>query len=64
MHIAILEIIVLRFNMQGADVNEHTNHKCHVFTFLNLCKRKVFLSIRMPSVICVHFSQFVDHCVT
>ena len=33
------------------------------FWFL-LCKRKTMLSTLMPCVICVHFSQLVDHCVT
>jgi hypothetical protein len=49
--------------MRGEDIFENTNGKCHVFTFL-VCKRKIFLSIVMASVICVHFSQVVDHCVT
>ena len=30
-----LEMIVLRFNMQGEDIMEHTNGKCHMFTFQN-----------------------------
>ena len=49
--------------MQGEDILENANGKCHVFTFL-VRKRKIFLSIVMASVICVHFSQLVDHCVT
>ena len=28
-----LEMIVLRFSIQGKDIVEHTNGKCHVFTF-------------------------------
>ena len=30
--------------------------------YILVCKRKKFLSILMPSVIRVHFSQLVDHC--
>ena len=32
--IGILELIVLGFSMQGEDILEHTNGKCHVFTFM------------------------------
>ena len=35
--------------------------KCHVFYIL-VCKRKIFLSILMVGVICVHFSQLIYHC--
>ena len=35
--------------------------KCDVFYILE-CKRKIFLSILMACVICVHFNQLVDHC--
>ena len=38
---------------------ECTNDKCHVFTVL-VCKRKIFLSMLMASVIRVHFSQLID----
>ena len=55
-------MIVLRSSIHWADIIVHTNGKCHVFTFL-VCKRKIFLSILMLSVICVHFSQLVDHYV-
>ena len=58
----ILEI-VLRFGMQGEDIIEHTNGKCHVFYTL-VCKRNVFSSILMPSVLSVQFNQLADHCVT
>ena len=47
-----LKMMVLCFIMQGKDVIER---KCHVFYIL-VCTRKIFLSILMPSVICVHFS--------
>ena len=50
----------LPFLYARGNVFEHLNGKCHVFT----CKKKVFFSIQMISVICVHFSQLVDHCVT
>jgi hypothetical protein len=34
----VLEVIVLRLSMQGEDVIEHANAKCHVFTLtINLC---------------------------
>ena len=51
-HYLNLEMIVLHFNMQGEDIMEHTNDKCHVLTFS--CARETFFSILMPSVICVH----------
>jgi hypothetical protein len=60
--IGILEMIVWRFSVQGEDSFEHDNGKCHVFYIL-VCKRKVFMSILMPSVIGVHFRQLVDHIV-
>ena len=56
-------MIVLHFSMQGEDIVEQTNGKCHVFTF-KYAREKYFLNILMPSVICVHFSQLIDHCVT
>ena len=55
-------MVVLHSSMKREDIIEHTNGKCHVFAFL-VCKRKIFLSILMSGVICVHFSQLVDHCV-
>lgn len=48
------------FSMQGEDVCERTNGKRHVFYIL-VCMRKLFLSILMPCVICVHFGQLVNH---
>jgi hypothetical protein len=54
-------MIVLHFSMQGEDSIEHTSGKRHLYTFL-VCKRKIFLSILMPNVICVHFGQLIDHC--
>jgi hypothetical protein len=54
-------MIVLRFKMQREDIFEHTNDKCHVFHIL-VCKRKTCLSTVMANVICVHFSQLIDHC--
>lgn len=32
-HIKILEMIVVQFGMQGEDVVEHIDGKCHVCTF-------------------------------
>ena len=32
--------------------------------YISICKRKIFSIILMPTVICVHFSHLVDHCVT
>ena len=55
-------MIVLHFSMRGEDILDRTNGKCHVFTFL-VCKRKIFLSILMASIICVHFSQLVETTV-
>ena len=36
----------------------------HLGTEGVVCKWKIFLSILMPSVICVHFNQHVDYYVT
>ena len=48
--------------MQGEESFDRTNGKCHFYIIA--CKSKTFLSIViMASVICVHFSQLVDHCV-
>jgi hypothetical protein len=32
-HNGIYGMIILRVNMQGEDIIEHTNAKCHVLTF-------------------------------
>ena len=32
-----------------------------VMFYILVCKKKIFLSIQMASVICVHLSQLVDH---
>ena len=45
------------------DVVEHTNGKCHVFTF-QYTRGRCFGHTGAQSIICVHFSQLVDHCVT
>ena len=47
--------------MQGEDIMEHTNGKSHVFTF---SKQEEDVLEHTSSVVCVYFSQFVDHCVT
>ena len=59
----ILEMMIFSSSMQGEDILEHANAKCHGVYFL-LCKRKRFLTMSMPNVICVHISQLVDHYVT
>ena len=56
-------MLVLCFSMQIEDIIDHTNGECHVLCY-SLQKEKIFLSILMPSVTCVNFSQFVDHCET
>jgi hypothetical protein len=48
--------------MQEEDIFESTNGKCHILKIL-VCKKKIFLSILMASVICVHCSQLVDQCM-
>ena len=51
-------MILLLFNIHGVDVIEHTD----VSHFS--MQEKLFLSMLMPSFICVQFSQLVDHYVT
>ena len=60
-HIGILQVIVSRLSMQEEESFDCTYGKCHVYIIA--CKRRIFLSILMASVICVHFSQLVDHYV-
>ena len=55
-------MIVLRFSVQRKDIFDCTIGKYQVFTFL-VCKRKIFLSILMATIICVHFSQLVEHYI-
>ena len=54
-------MIILCFIMEGNFFVEYTYGKYHVFTFF-VCKRKILLSILMPSVSYVHFNQLVDYC--
>ena len=49
-------MMVLRFSMQGECVIEHSDGKCHAIYIL-VCKRRIFLSIRMSSVTCVQFQS-------
>ena len=56
-------MIVLCFSMQGEDIFERTNGKCH-FVYTVICKRTIFLSMQMVGVAFVQFSQLVDDCVT
>ena len=61
-HIGILEMIVLRFGMQGEDIVEHTiNQQVSCLRFS--VQEEVILKHTMSRVICVYFSQLVDHCV-
>ena len=53
----------MRFRMQREDILKHTNGKCRV-VYVLVCKRKIFLSLRMSSAFCVRFSQLIDHSVT
>jgi hypothetical protein len=55
-------MILLLFNIQGVDIIDHTNGKCNALRF-DMQKNK-FLSMLMPSAICVNFSRHVDHCVS
>jgi hypothetical protein len=56
-------MIVLCFIMQGGDIVEHTNGKCHLIHFsmqeedIPECKSNAQLSF-------VYTFQLVDHCVT
>ena len=50
------------FGMQGEDIIEHVNGKCHV-VYISICERKIVLSVLVLNVICSHFSQLVDHCL-
>lgn len=43
----MLEMKILHFNMQGEDITEHTNGKCHVLRFLYVRER--FSNILMPN---------------
>jgi hypothetical protein len=55
-------MIVLCFNMQGKYTFEHTHDNSHLFTIS--MQEEDTLDQTMPNVICVHFSQLLDHCVT
>ena len=59
----MLETMIMDASKSKEDIIEHTDGNRHVFTNL-VCKRKIFLSTLIPSAICVHFSQLVDHYVT
>ena len=56
-------MIILCSNVQGEDIFARTNG-VWLCVYILVCKRKIFLSILMADVNCVHFSQLVDHCVT
>lgn len=48
--------------MQEENNVEHTNGMCQASMLVS--KRKIILSMIMPSVMCLCYSQIVDHCVT
>ena len=52
-------MIGLHSSMEEEDVSEQVS--C---AYILVCKRKILSSILVLSVICVHFSVSVDHCVT
>ena len=52
---------VLCFSMQGKDAFEHTHDTSHLFIIS--MQEEDTLDQRMPNVICIHFSQLLDHCV-
>jgi hypothetical protein len=56
-------MIVLHFSMQGEDIIEHIVGKCQGCLNFVMQEEDTFEQI-MPSVIWVHFSQLIDHCVT
>ena len=50
-------MIVMHFSIQGKGIIEQTNGPWQVpCVYILVSNRKVFLSILMPSVICVRFS--------
>ena len=51
-------MIVMHFDMQGEDIIKHTNSNVSC-VYILVCKRKIFFSILMPSIICVHVTQHV-----
>ena len=59
----ILEKIVLPYSMPWKDSLEVTYDECHG-VYILVYTGKIFQSIQMSSVVCVHSSQLVEHCVT
>ena len=55
-------MIVLRFSMQGEDIVECTNGKCHILHFS--MQEEEILSILEACVIRVHFSQLLNYYKT
>ena len=59
-YIGIFEMIILSSSTEGKEIIEHVS-----YVYILVYKRKIFLSILMSSVVCVHFSQtFVNHFAT
>ena len=55
-------MIVMQFSIQGESFIEQTTGPWQMScVYILVSKRKTFLSILMPSVICACFSQLVDH---
>ena len=53
-------MIILSSSTEGKEIIEHVS-----YVYILVYKRKIFLSILMSSVVCVHFSQtFVNHFAT
>ena len=52
-------MIVLHFSMQGEDISS-TLMASVICLYSLVCKGKIFFSMLMARVICVHFSQLVD----
>jgi hypothetical protein len=58
-------MILLRRSIQEKDVIEHINGTCHAFVYIQskYARIRLLMSRLVPSVICVHSSQPLDHCV-
>ena len=59
-------MIVVHFNMQGEDIFEHTNGKCHVLAFKYARRRFSWTKFGQLSQVSLvyNFNQLLDHCVT
>ena len=57
-------MIMSHFDMQEKDIIEYTNRKSRVFTSQNAIQEDTLEHTNAMCLVCVHFSQLVDHCVT